>query len=137
MPATKNSILFGRRGMPDIDIELPHVLKATDGSGTAVVKIDIDVRADSATWYEIWEAVNAVAYMCGRPEQRRGGKATKIGTLGNIYIELYNQALDLDQPKPIIGDPAFLEQLDSGNLDGQNSSAQIEFPTAPYRVTLG
>ncbi|KAL9606496.1 MAG: hypothetical protein Q9179_000361 [Wetmoreana sp. 5 TL-2023] len=128
-----------------------------DASGTAVVKINIDGRADSASWYDIWEALNAIAYMCGKSEPQRGGKATKIGewilreqelqtserskctagTLGNIYIELYDQALGLAQSKPSIGRPALPDNSTSDNLDEQNSSAQTEVPTAPYLTAVG
>lgn len=32
----------------------------------------------STSWYEVWEAVNAISYMCVRAKGM-GGKATKIG----------------------------------------------------------
>ncbi|KAL8706561.1 MAG: hypothetical protein Q9201_000374 [Fulgogasparrea decipioides] len=75
--------------------------------------------------------------MCGKSEPQRGGKATKIGTLGNIYIELYDQALGLAQSKPSIGRPALPDNSTSDNLDEQNSSAQTEVPTAPYLTAVG
>ena len=47
--------------------------------GRAIVRIDSDGRTATSSWYEIWEAVNAVAYMCSTPAARHGGKAAKIG----------------------------------------------------------
>ena len=44
-----------------------------------MVKIDSTTLATStSTWYDIWQAVNSVAYMCIK-QTNFGGKAFKIG----------------------------------------------------------
>ena len=43
------------------------------------LRIDIDGRQTVSSWYEIWEAVSAVAMMCTR-QKKKGGKAKGIGT---------------------------------------------------------
>lgn len=45
----------------------------------ATLKIDSDGRSSESSWYEIWESVNAMAYMCVTPAEKNGGRATKIG----------------------------------------------------------
>lgn len=47
------------------------------GERRCMVIIEADDRS-STSWYEVWEAVNAIAYMCVRAKER-GGKATRIG----------------------------------------------------------
>ena len=95
--ATKSPEIFGRAGAPGVDVNLPYYLRAGrplfrcsqirtvmtnnlfSADGRAVVKIDSDGRTAISSWYEIWEAVNAVAYMCITPAAKSGGRATKIG----------------------------------------------------------
>jgi len=42
-----------------------------------MVRIEADAPS-STSWYEVWEAVNAISYMCVR-SKGKGGKANKIG----------------------------------------------------------
>jgi hypothetical protein len=49
------------------------------GERRCMVRIDAD-GPSSTSWYEVWEAVNAISYMCVR-SKGKGGKATKIGRL--------------------------------------------------------
>lgn len=78
-----------------------------------MIKVYSDGRVAQATWYEIWEAVNAVAYMC--INQRKEGRATRIGkyndgvvksiiahhrpagSLGNIRVDFFDEHPDLSQ----------------------------------------
>ena len=58
------------------DVELPSLIVDARCS----VKIDSTTPASSvSTWYELWEAVNAISYMCVR-QKEKGGKATRAGT---------------------------------------------------------
>lgn len=43
-----------------------------------MIVVDFDGRSATSSWYEIWEAVNAIAYMCVRT-QKKGGRANGIG----------------------------------------------------------
>lgn len=43
-----------------------------------MVNIDINGKATTVTWYEIWEAIMAISSMCVRA-QEKGGKATGLG----------------------------------------------------------
>lgn len=74
MKASKDPIVFGRLGAPDVEIGLPYFVRAKE----VVLKVECDGRSSTSSWYEIWEAVNAVAYMCAR-SLHKGGKATRIG----------------------------------------------------------
>ena len=44
-----------------------------------MVRVDSNTQVTSlATWYDIWEAVNAISYMCVR-QKDKGGTASKVG----------------------------------------------------------
>ncbi len=55
-----------------------------------MIVVDFDGRSTPSSWYEIWESVNAIAYMCVRPHGK-GGKATGIGMYNNDLM--YSLAL--------------------------------------------
>ncbi len=99
MDATKDLAIFGRNGASDVEITLPLTVKASKSvlhdftvhvyvvranlgprivDARAIIVVDFDGRSASSSWYEIWEAVNAIAYMCVRP-QKKGGRASGIG----------------------------------------------------------
>lgn len=76
MRATKQARVFGYAEDTGVEEELPLVLEGADRKCQA--KIDIDGPATVATWYEIWEAVTAIANMCTR-QKKKGGKAKGLG----------------------------------------------------------
>lgn len=56
-------------------------MRSRKDDNRAVLKVDSDGRTATSSWYEIWEAVNAIAYMCVTPNARTTGRAMKIGKL--------------------------------------------------------
>ena len=100
MRATKQPRIFGHPGDPLVEEELPLLLEegkeaqhrtpnleiarlicspiSLIASGNCQVTIDIEGPATATSWYEIWEAVNAIASMCTR-EKNKGGKAKGLG----------------------------------------------------------
>lgn len=101
MRATKQARVFGYAEDTGVEEELPLVLEGGKKSivgvtpcnetarltssfvsliadGKCQAKIDIDGPATVATWYEIWEAVTAIANMCTR-QKKKGGKAKGLG----------------------------------------------------------
>ena len=48
------------------------------GDERAVVLVDSDGFNSISSWYEIWEAVNTIAYSCVRAKNK-GGRFTQIG----------------------------------------------------------
>ncbi|KAL6717688.1 hypothetical protein ACLMJK_005603 [Lecanora helva] len=95
MTATKNSEIFGPAGRPDVDVSLPFYLKASDNRAT--VKISSNGGVATSSWYAIWEAVNSIAYMCITRHSKGAGRATKIGTPGNINVEFFDRTPVLSQ----------------------------------------
>ncbi len=100
MRATKQPRVFGHPGNPIVEEELPYILEERKeaqpctpdleiarlicspisliASGKCQVIIDIEGPATVTSWYEIWEAVTAIASMCTR-QKHKGGKAKGLG----------------------------------------------------------
>lgn len=85
MRATKQARIFGYPEDPGVQEKLPLILEGADRKCQA--SIDIEGPATLATWYELWEAVTAVASMCVR-QKGKGGKAKNLGIGKNIRLEL-------------------------------------------------
>ena len=101
MRATKKPLIFGRPGNPIVEEELPLILGERKkaqcctpdveiarlicspisliADGDCQVLIDIEGPATVTSWYDIWEAVTAIASMCSR-QKHKGGKAKGLGT---------------------------------------------------------
>ncbi|KAL2040475.1 hypothetical protein N7G274_006918 [Stereocaulon virgatum] len=85
MRADKDPVVFGQRGL-EAQWRLPFFLRSVDARCS--VKVDSTTPASSvSSWYELWEAVNSISYMCVR-QKVKGGKATRVGSLGNIFLDL-------------------------------------------------
>lgn len=107
MSASRDRKVFGDKSRdPRVEVNLPHYYKASTfdprlliflallasirercaNSAALAAKVDarcmatIDIsgKSTSATWYEIWEAMTALAAMCVRA-QSKGGKAFGLG----------------------------------------------------------
>ncbi|CAD6589690.1 MAG: hypothetical protein ASARMPRED_004173 [Alectoria sarmentosa] len=108
MRATKQLRIFGYSEDPGVDESLPFVLEAADGKCQA--RIDIDGPATITSWYEIWEAVTAVANMCTR-QKGKGGKAKGLGLGKNIRLELSDKE---DSPGDKVGNSSTVSLADAG-----------------------
>ncbi|CAF9905584.1 MAG: hypothetical protein ALECFALPRED_001037 [Alectoria fallacina] len=140
MKATKQARIFGYSGDPGVDEGLPLVLEAADGKCQA--SIDIDGPATIASWYEMWEAVTAIANMCTR-QKRKGGKAKGLGLGKNIRLELSDKKDD--GPGDKVGNSSTVSLADAGNtamLDFAAASSQagstgFESQAVPFELLTG
>ncbi|KAL2048691.1 hypothetical protein N7G274_000603 [Stereocaulon virgatum] len=95
MRADRDIISFGQRKVEGVDVQLPFVIKSPDNR--CQVKVDSTTPAPIfATFYELWEAVNSIAYMCVSRNEK-GGKASKIGSASTMFLELSDENPDLAQ----------------------------------------
>ena len=92
MHANKNRVTFGHLPDQGVQVRLPITYKAGEilqllvrraylhciADGRCTVKIDITGQPTGLSWYEVWEAVVALASTCVRGRQKCG-KATGLG----------------------------------------------------------
>lgn len=92
MKANKTRQVFGHASDPRVQVKLPVEFKASEGfllsgmrqqltllvDARCAVLVDIKGKSTSVAWYEIWEAVIAVATMCVRAAGK-GGKYHGLG----------------------------------------------------------
>ncbi|CAF9927366.1 MAG: hypothetical protein ALECFALPRED_003692 [Alectoria fallacina] len=110
MHADKNRQTFGHLPDPRVQVRLPIAYRAGKilhpqairaGLSTCIadrrctVKIDITGQPTGLSWYEVWEAVVALASTCVRGRQKCG-KATGLGLGRNVYLQLSDENPDAD-----------------------------------------
>ncbi|KAF6227108.1 hypothetical protein HO133_008549 [Letharia lupina] len=82
MRATKQARVFGYSGDPSVEEELPLVLEGSS--------IDIEGPATVMTWYELWEAVNAITSRRGNIRLELSGKkydpGEKVGNASRVSL---------------------------------------------------
>lgn len=84
MFATMQRQTFGSIGDPTVENPLPHTFYSLPhGACVAVVSIPPALR-ETSSWYEIWDAVDAMAWMCVLNGQV--GKVSGIGDQGRIGV---------------------------------------------------
>ncbi|MCJ1460932.1 hypothetical protein MMC28_011314 [Mycoblastus sanguinarius] len=77
MRADNHVLIFGPASDPESQVQLPQTLESeTPG---CLVQLYSTGKTDSASWYEIWEAVNAVFAVCVHDQ-------FKSGKQGNIFL---------------------------------------------------
>lgn len=114
MEASKEKYVFGPQGSSGVEVDLPWTLETAEHR--AVVVLESDGRSATSSWYEIWEAVNSIAYMCVRSREKLGG-ATKIGSLGNIRIEMFDLNPGMGQPVISLQNHSLLDSLNTSTIE--------------------
>lgn len=84
MPASTETMRFGPGGTPGIDEPLPQLLASLDSQ--CLLRIFSTGRADSTSWYSIWEAAEATFAKCAR--NRKFGNFRGLGDHGDIFFAL-------------------------------------------------
>ncbi|KAL9069082.1 MAG: hypothetical protein Q9161_005729 [Pseudevernia consocians] len=108
MRATKPARIFGFAEDPLVEEILPLTLEGSDRKCQA--HIDIEGAATISSWYELWEAVTAIASMCTR-QKGKGGKAKELGLGRNIRLELSAKKYD---PGDMVGNASTVSLADAG-----------------------
>lgn len=91
MNAAKTRQTFGHLPDQRVQVRLPVTYKAEDRR--CMVKIDITGQPTGLSWYEVWEAVVALASTCVRGRQKCG-KAAGLGVGRNIFLQLSDEHPD-------------------------------------------
>ncbi|KAL6718482.1 hypothetical protein ACLMJK_004573 [Lecanora helva] len=126
MLASKRKQSFGRKGKPNLDVELPFEYKAFEGSARLLIDSTDDRKAVSS-WYEIWEAVNTIAYTCVKSRDK-GGKVTQIGSLKNIYVILFDDSRGVGETVGGAGQDPFEDMYAGPQSNGSNGSVVTGLP---------
>ncbi|CAL8575085.1 hypothetical protein XPA_001029 [Xanthoria parietina] len=82
MRVSRSTSSFGRNGRADV--KLPFLLLSRDRRCKVI--IDTNSRTDQASWFQMWEAVQAMYGMCYR--FGRGGRAINIGADKQLSLEM-------------------------------------------------
>lgn len=121
------------------------------GDARCIANIDIVGRPTMVAWYEIWEAILAIATLCVRGKGKVG-KATGLGkysrrifptSLGlcflpglsrNIFVEMADENPDMQPPAANISlsNSSF---LDTVSAPGAQDSSLESWPNEPYEVS--
>lgn len=91
MPAYPLKKYFGLRNdrYARPDVWLPRYLREI--SARCYFSVETTGSTDQSSWFEIWEAVQALFSMCGRHSRR--GKAIKRGAHGNLFVTMGDERL--------------------------------------------
>lgn len=84
MPASTAKMLFGPESVPGVQEPLPQLIASADSK--CLLRVFSTGRADSASWYSIWEAAEATYARCARG--RRFGNFRGLGDHGDIFFTL-------------------------------------------------
>ncbi|KAF6239980.1 hypothetical protein HO173_001588 [Letharia columbiana] len=84
MPASTAKVLFGPDDVPGVREPLPQLIAS--GDDKCLLRLFSTGRADSASWYSIWEATEATFARCAR--DRKPGSFRGLGDRGDIFFTL-------------------------------------------------
>ncbi|KAL2055746.1 hypothetical protein ABVK25_003990 [Lepraria finkii] len=131
MDTSQERRIFGHVTDSGVQQELPFDYLA--GDARCIANIDIVGRPTMVAWYEIWEAILAIASLCVRGKGK-GGKATGLGLSRNIFVEMADENPDMQPPAANISlsNSSF---LDTVSAPGAQDSSLESWPNEPYEVS--